>query len=386
MRLAHTAIRVAMTAALIVPVVITPVASARADTCAWTSISVPSPGTDSSTLLGVDVASSTDAWAVGWDASVETPDLRLPLAVHWDGSAWVETPMPAMEGLSTELSGVAAVAADQVWAVGTTRNPVTLRDRFIVYRWSGSEWTIVRRGPENGARSTLQAVSAAAPDDVWAVGFINDRTMTLHWDGQRWMRIASPNPGLRFNGLYGVTAVDAGRAWAVGDRRDQLDGSPLILRWNGVEWAVSSVPALRNVAGFRDVDATSRRDAWVVGFTGVKTLALHFDGTAWRKVNTPNPASSGNDLDGVTTVASDDVWAVGQRIDGEDPGRNLILHFDGTAWAEVAAPDPGVPNRLYDVDGSSATDLWSVGQARLAGIPSTQALQGCAPPPPPPAA
>ena len=121
-------------------------------------------------LMGVDAASGTDAWAVGWDASADAPDLRLPLAVHWDGSAWTQTPMPALEGLSTELSGVATTAADQAWAVGTTRNPITLRDRFVVYRWNGVEWAIVRRGPETGARSTLHAISAAAPNDIWAVG------------------------------------------------------------------------------------------------------------------------------------------------------------------------------------------------------------------------
>ena len=113
------------------------------------------------------------------------------------------------------------------------------------------------------------------------------------------------------------------------------------------------------------------------------TLASHFDGNTWSKVNTPNPATSGNDLDGVAAVASDDVWAVGERIDDEDPGRNLILHFDGTAWTAVASPDPGVPNRLYGVDAATPTDLWSVGEARLAAVPSTQALRGCAPPPPP---
>lgn len=330
MRLVDIAMHAAAAAVLAVSFVLGPVAPARADVCGWTSVAVPSPGTDSSTLMGVDVASGTDAWAVGWAATIDAPDLHLPLAVHWDGAAWAQTPMPALEGLSTELTDVATTAPDQAWAVGTTRNPVTLRDRFVVYRWDGAEWTIVRRGPENGARSTLRSISAAASDDIWAVGFINDRTLTMHWNGARWTRIASPNPGRRFNGLYGVTAIDAGRAWAVGDRRELIDDGPLILRWNGTAWGVAKVPTLRNLAGLRDIDASSRTDAWAVGFTGLKTLSLHLDGGAWRKVNTPNPASSGNDLDGVSAVASDDVWAVGERIDGEDPGRNLILHFDGT--------------------------------------------------------
>lgn len=382
MRLAHIVVRAAVSVALVAPLIVGPVASARADVCAWTAAAVPSPGTDSSTLTAVDVASSTDAWAVGWDASLAEPDRHLPLALHWDGSAWTETPMPATEGLSTELTGVATVAPDQVWAVGATRNPVTLRDRFVVYRWDGSTWAIVRRGPESGARSTLYAISAAAADDIWAVGFINDRTLTLHWDGARWARVASPNPGRRFNGLYGVTAIDAGRAWAIGDRRDQVDDSPLILRWNGTEWRAAKVPVFRNLAGLRDISAVSRTDIWAVGFTGVKTLVLHFDGSGWRKVNSPNPASSGNDLDGVVAIASDDVWAVGERVDDEDPARNLVVHFDGTTWLTVGSPDPGVPSRLYDVAAAGPTDLWAVGEARIAGLASTQALRGCAPAPP----
>jgi hypothetical protein len=81
-----------------------------------------------------------------------------------------------------------------------------------------------------------------------------------------------------------------------------------------------------------------RTHAWAVGIYRHAaeighTLALHWDGTRWSQVKTPNPGSIHNSLASVSAVSSKDVWAVG---DYQEAGTHaLVLHWDGTRWSHV---------------------------------------------------
>jgi hypothetical protein len=75
--------------------------------------------------------------------------------------------------------------------------------------------------------------------------------------------------------------------------------------------------------------ATAATDAWAVGFTGA-TLTVHWDGTAWTQVPSPNPTGKSL-LNGVATTAAANAWAVGFTGDISKP-TTLILHWNGTAW------------------------------------------------------
>src|SRR5262249_8812078 len=79
---------------------------------------VPAPGVIDTVLTGIDVRSASDVWAVGYyfDGSADRP-----LALHWDGSNWSNSPIPGA-GL---LRKVRAVAPDNVWAAGTYYNATT---------------------------------------------------------------------------------------------------------------------------------------------------------------------------------------------------------------------------------------------------------------------
>ena len=55
-----------------------------------------------------------------------------------------------------------------------------------------------------------------AANDAWAVGHVNDQTLTIHWNGTAWSIIPSPNPGISFNNLAAVAAIAPNDVWAVG--------------------------------------------------------------------------------------------------------------------------------------------------------------------------
>src|SRR5438105_4684771 len=77
----------------------------------------------------------------------------------------------------------------------------------------------------------------------------------------------------------------------------------------------------------------------------------------------PNPSSTENLLFGVSTVSPTDAWAVGDYVDDATGHRDtLILHWNGTAWSQIPSPNPSPGmNELFAVSADSATDAWAVG-------------------------
>src|SRR5260370_165387 len=93
----------------------------------------------------------------------------------------------------------------------------------------------------------------------------------------------TPNPSLTYNFLEGVSAVSGSDAWAVGNYDNGLSDS-LILHWNGTAWSQVNSPnasAYPSDYGLTGVSAVSGTDAWAVGSYGVNgsdtfsTLVLH---------------------------------------------------------------------------------------------------------------
>ena len=78
-----------------------------------------------------------------------------------------------------------------------------------------------------------------------------------------WSVVPSPNLTQFDNVLWGVDALSATSAWAVGraDTGTLPVNRPVIERWNGTRWAISSSPLPSGGGELRDVDATSATQA-----------------------------------------------------------------------------------------------------------------------------
>src|SRR5439155_759928 len=110
----------------------------------------------------------------------------------------------------------------------------------------------------------------------------------------------------------------------------------------------------------------SPTNVWAAGhyYTGSvwRTLFLHWNGTAWTPVSSPNLGPSDNFLYDVRAVSPTDIWAVGWYNSGRG-FRTLVEHWDGTAWSVVSSPNVGTT--LSTLRGSisiiSPTDVWATG-------------------------
>ena len=113
---------------------------------------------------------------------------------------------------------------------------------------------------------------------------------------------------------------------------------------------------------------SSPNDVYVVGHNdGGYGKMYHFDGKAWTPVVLYFPDRWGNaaiDLRDIYGFASNDIWAVGERIlDNPNPPPNfldssLVIHFDGMQWSEVMLPRRRYLERVW---GISPKDIWMGG-------------------------
>src|SRR5439155_27132012 len=119
------------------------------------------------------------------------------LVEQWNGSMWSVVSSPNLGTNGSRLNAVAAVSANDVWAVGQFSNGTV--PHTLVEHWDGSAWSVVPSPNLGTATNVLNAVAARATDDVWAVGygggggFTVSETLVEHWDGSAWSIVPSPN-------------------------------------------------------------------------------------------------------------------------------------------------------------------------------------------------
>src|SRR6266702_774346 len=195
-------------------------------------------------LAGVAAVSAKDIWAVGGHYDSSSGQI-LSLIENWNGTRWsvATSPNPGSGG---SLSGVVAVSSINVWAVGTYYNKSNT-ERTLIEHWNGTSWSVVKSPNVWLSTNYLSGVTAVSATDVWAVGTYDNSsgqelTLIENWNGTSWSVVPSSNPG-SINYLFGVAAVSPTDVWAVGY---SFTGSSqivtLIENWNGTSWSVVKSP------------------------------------------------------------------------------------------------------------------------------------------------
>ncbi len=352
----------------------------------WTIVSSPNPDGTLNYLSGVFARTASDAWAVGTFGEVVEHDEDGGLILHWDGTSWTRVPGPNPQFLNESLTAVGGVAANDVWAVGGIAMAVNQPPRLPwALHWNGTAWTEVPipTGPNPGGtgRGGLRGVAALAAGNVWTVGRSRAGTALVeHWDGTAWTVTTTPTVSA---GLDGVAAVSPTNIWAVGDAVTNPDGThaALIMHYDGTSWQrvanPVSLPAAFTGTALTSVSAVNATDIWAVGATTdqlglAQPLIEHWNGTAWSRVaNPPRPAGiSHYALGGVAALTATDAYAVG-GLSHEDlsGGDAYLVHWNGTAWSRVTIPHTAAPN-----DGLAAIattpgggPIWAVGSSSAPG-------------------
>src|SRR3954454_18785093 len=228
----------------------------------------PSPGVYNG-LEDVDALSPTNAVAVGdWAKG----NASQALIEHWDGKKWKKVSVKSPPGAS--LAAVDARSANDIWAVG--RMGQNGAERTLIERWNGKAWTVVP-SPNRGTDSTpnvLTGVAALSAANVWAVGYISGSdnrrsSLTLHWNGNAWSIVPSPQPGSHQTALASVAGGKATDVWAVGNYTDPTGNyKTMAIHWNGSTWSLSPTPNPSAVDGYHVLSAVTALKSGLVWGAG----------------------------------------------------------------------------------------------------------------------
>jgi len=363
---------------------------ATADGSGWEIVNSPNAITTHHNFLN-DVACLTDSdcWAAGYHQS---PSGYQAILQRWDGISWSLSPVPDVRTIQDDfIQSVACASPTECFAVGYKWSRPDNAYQALIHRWDGASWSEISSGDAPPATNTfLIDVTCSSEGDCFAVGhrqvgllgggFGPNQTLVLRWDGSSWMTVASPNTlPIQANSLTSVSCATASDCVAVGYRgstqpvQSDLTTMPsanqtLALHWDGSSWEILSTPntspAQANL--LNGVSCAAVDDCWAVGITtsGVnQTLILHWDGAAWSLVGSPNSGpNNANVLFNVDCLAPDDCWAAGYHK--PQPWiENLMLHWDGLEWSIATVPNSahGQTNGLRGISCVPQQGCWAAG-------------------------
>ena len=292
----------------------------------------------------------------------------LPAQGQTQASSTFEVVRTPNENPNSELFAASASSPNDIWAVGQS-----------TIHFDGTTWTAFSAPMIKGDNNSfLQGVVDISPTLAWAAGNVTDGAhagqVIERWNGTKWSLFPAPKFGKKDQAnVFAMTSSSANDVWAIGSLVNLGTGlvSPLFEHWNGTAWTATTGESSNDFLFGASADATN--DAWAVGFNvsdSITTSAMHWDGTNWKRVATPNVGEGTNKLNAVLALAPNDVWAVGFSTQVAPPKQaatlTLIEHFDGASWTVVPSPKVGPnsvnqSNRLLGLTANSANDIWAFG-------------------------
>jgi hypothetical protein len=347
----------------------------------WSVVPSPSIANLDNNLTAVSAISPNDAWAVGDYYDQTSPNVLANMAEHWDGRSWTEYPLPNVGSNLNTLLGVSELPTGHAWAVGYYINGSYLQ-QTLVQRWDGKTWTVIPSVNPGAQRDILYGVAALADNDVWAVGGQEDangtwQSLTEHYDGSGWSVIPSPNPGTA-DLLYAIDAVSSSSVYAVGQQSSAFPNSLLVEHWDGKNWSLLTPPAdsteSLSALGVTGTDATldvvGTRENETVPYT---TMVASGAPKSLTLAATPNNGTGEQDLFSATTASDGSTWAGGWYIDPTTGNHQVLFeHEVNGSWSLVAGQNPGTgDNGIAGMAAIPGGGVWAVGAQTNKGNSAT---------------
>jgi hypothetical protein len=304
-----------------------------------------------SNLLSVVATSPHSAWAFGDGVHGK------PLALHWNGTAWLPGPLPQANARPDLIS--AASPAD-VWAGGTRCGDGPPSSPFSSYvsRWNGRSWSTTTFRHVNWCAQTLVTTNYG---NGW---LFTSQSLALHLQSGRWQPVQLGNVGA----VITATAVSATDIWAFTYRTS--DDKLLAIHWNGRSWRpvpLPAFPAPRHKHSYPwSSYSSTRTGVWfsesaVPGLPYWDARLVRWTGHSWRQISPPTDdtflALTGDGAGGLWGLA----FNRGQ----------VFQHYAGGSWTGGTEPIAGLPGNparvadlVYDLANIPGTrSLWATGQA-----------------------
>lgn len=228
------------------------------------------------------------------------------------------------------LNRMVVLSKTEMWAIG--------QKGTIIHDYPRSFWDAKPYdypGEFNISVGELSAIDFISPNDGWLISFWGE---IFHWDGQKWTTVVSYNiQTIRY--LYDIKFASSNLGWMIGCDIKGDSYSPMIRQWNGILWEDISFSE-KDYYGYclSAIDVVSASDAWIIGedrgdylgtggLKGGPIVLLHWDGTEWEKISTPDSMQGAVSTrwGDISATGSSDVWII-----NNDEG--IIAHWNGSTW------------------------------------------------------
>jgi hypothetical protein len=225
---------------------------------------------------------------------------------------------------SVPMNALAFTSLGEGWIAG---------DDGIIYHLANQVWSEV----DSPSTHPIYDLSFSSPTDGWAVGA---GAQVLHWGGNAWTEVLpfhgpGEGPGGSTQMLYGVDATSAKDAWMVGNMKG-IDGKtqPYALHWDGTDLVEQNVFPECNCS-LNAVLSLGRDNVLAVGGSDLGAVALHWDGSEW----TSTPIQGADNLFALRKFADGTVWTAGIEVArDQSDARGTLFRWDGSNWQRFALP------------------------------------------------
>jgi hypothetical protein len=245
------------------------------DGATWTIQSIPEPA--GGTQMGLDsVSCGSPASCTAVGGYIGSSGAVLPVAAHWDGTAWTIQHMPFVLNALPGPNSVSCPTASYCVAAGSygTSDQGT---NLYAERWNGSRWTFQEMPAPAGNYFLLTSVSCAHPDACVAVGGAFNGSQPLgsivelarSGTGWRVGKDAAPAGTL----LLGVSCASDQACTAVGENATDpaFFHTGVAESWTGTRWIRQVLPVPQpNTKGatLQGVSCTAPAACTAVGIYG----------------------------------------------------------------------------------------------------------------------
>jgi hypothetical protein len=225
---------------------------------------------------------------------------------------------------------------------------------FVGRRAPTGLWCWCRPAP---ADKTLIAVWGSSASDVWMVGLAGT---VRHFVGTGFASVDTGTTA-RLTDVWGSAGNDV---FVVGD-------AGTVRHFNGSAWSGINVDAEHTLEGIWGASASA---VWAVGSRRVQVVPegsgeeaevfrLDPDRSSWTREAAFLMEFGASNFKGVSGTSASDVWAVGERFDaGSAESFAFAAHFDGTAWSNATGPNEVTAARDYfDVAAGAPGGTWITG-------------------------
>lgn len=318
-------------------------APARATVDHWTSETPPIPEFGQTTVLeGIACPAANQCTAIGYASNFT--GWQVTLAEIWSGGSWAiqETPNPPGFTPKPILAGISCASTSACVAVGSykafgVRVPMAMH-------WNGTSWSLAYPPrPEGAGEARLEAVSCTASNACTGAGYYQNSEnealpLVVRWNGTSWALQTVPKPeGSEETVLRGISCSSSTACTGVGSYKTAGALKPVAAQWNGTTWEAQIPPAEKMSAGSLEAvscvsgTTTCVATGWLVNGSTM-TLAEHWNGEKWEQKFPPNPEKSESaSLDGISCGSKSVCIATGDH-QGTSTGGGMAVRWDGSSW------------------------------------------------------